>query len=318
MEYMNGLKENLNGWVNDDVMVPQIIKTLDSTQGSDFTFGITVQSHGKYDVDIEGEQPIKVTGAKEGMENQYTYYVNQIAQVDNMIGNLINRLRKRNEKTILVLYGDHLPSLDISADELKNSDLYQTQYVIWDNFGLKKSDKDMAAYQLYSYVLGKAGIHEGLITRYHQQMDWNSNSYLSDLKTLEYDWFYGEKYAYNGQNEFVQSNLQMGTYPVTLEDVRKNKKGYIVKGKGFTDYTKIYFNGKSLEGYKIDAAHYQITDEIDYDADEGYMSLQYAKENGIVDEDIPNAFIAKVEDKDNVCLSAGKPLLWNFTTLYLD
>lgn len=106
MEYMNGLKENLNGWVNDDVMVPQIIKTLDSTQGSDFTFGITVQSHGKYDVDIEGEQPIKVTGAKEGMENQYTYYVNQIAQVDNMIGNLINRLRKRNEKTILVLYGD--------------------------------------------------------------------------------------------------------------------------------------------------------------------------------------------------------------------
>ena len=318
MEYMNGLKENLNGWVNDDVMVPQIIKTLDSTQGSDFTFGITVQSHGKYDVDIEGEQPIKVTGAKEGMENQYTYYVNQIAQVDNMIGNLINRLRKRNEKTILVLYGDHLPSLDISADELKNSDLYQTQYVIWDNFGLKKSDKDMAAYQLYSYVLGKAGIHEGLITRYHQQMDWNSNSYLSDLETLEYDWFYGEKYAYNGQNEFVQSNLQMGTYPVTLEDVRKNKKGYIVKGKGFTDYTKIYFNGKSLEGYKIDAAHYQITDEIDYDADEGYMSLQYAKENGIVDEDIPNAFIAKVEDKDNVCLSAGKPLLWNFTTLYLD
>ena len=105
----------------------------------------------------------------------------------------------------------------------------------------------MAAYQLYSYVLGKAGIHEGLITRYHQQMDWNSNSYLSDLKTLEYDWFYGEKYAYNGQNEFVQSNLQMGTYPVTLEDVRKNKKGYIVKGKGFTDYTKIYFNGKSLQ-----------------------------------------------------------------------
>lgn len=101
-------------------MVPQIIKTLDSTQGSDFTFGITVQSHGKYDVDIEGEQPIKVTGAKEGMENQYSaYYVNHIAQVDNMIGNLINRLRKRNEKTILVLYGDHLPSLDISADELK-------------------------------------------------------------------------------------------------------------------------------------------------------------------------------------------------------
>lgn len=40
-----------NGWVNDDVIAPQIIKTLDSTDGADFTFGITVQSHGKYDVD---------------------------------------------------------------------------------------------------------------------------------------------------------------------------------------------------------------------------------------------------------------------------
>ena len=61
MEYMNGLQENPNGWVNDDVIAPQIIKTLDSTDGADFTFGITVQSHGKYDVDTgDYEQKIKV------------------------------------------------------------------------------------------------------------------------------------------------------------------------------------------------------------------------------------------------------------------
>lgn len=319
MEYMNGLQENPNGWVNDDVITPQIIKTLDSTQGADFTFGITVQSHGKYDVDTDSyEQKIKVSGAPKGMENQYNYYVNEIAQVDKMLGNLIKRLENRNEKTVLVLYGDHLPSLDIKADELKNADLYQTQYVIWDNFGLKKSDKDMASYQLYSYVLNKIGIHEGLITRYHQQTDWDSDSYLSDLKTLEYDWFYGDKYAYNGINEFEKTDLQMGTYPVVLEDVKKNSKGYIVKGKGFTDYTYIYFGGSKLEGYKIDSSHYQITEDIEYDEDEGYMSLQMAKENNVSDEDIPNAFMAKVIDADNVELSSSKPLLWNFTSLYLE
>lgn len=318
MEYMNGLKENPNGWVNDDVISPQIIKTLDSTEGADLTFGITVQSHGKYDVELDYEQPIKVSGAPEGMESQYSYYVNEIAQVDKMIGNLISRLEKRNEKTVLVLYGDHLPSLNIKADELKNSDLYQTQYVIWDNFGLKKSDKDMAAYQLYSYVLNKVGIHEGLITKYHQQTDWNSESYLSGLKTLEYDWFYGEKYAYDGINEFEKTDLQMGTYPVVIEDVKKNSKGYVVKGKGFTDYTYIYFNGNKLEGYKLDSNHYQITEEIEYDEDEEYMSLQMAKENNVEDKDIPNAFMAEVIDKDNVELSSSKPLLWHFTSLYLD
>ena len=318
MEYMNGLQENPNGWVNDDVIAPQIIKTLDSTEGADFTFGITVQSHGKYDVETDYEQKIKVLGAPEGMENQYNYYVNEIAQVDKMLGNLIKRLENRNEKTVLVLYGDHLPSLDIKADELKNSDLYQTQYVIWDNFGLKKSDKDMAAYQLYSYVLNKVGIHEGLITKYHQQTDWDSASYLSGLKTLEYDWFYGDKYAYDGINEFEETDLQMGTYPIVLENVKRNSKGYIVKGKGFTDYTNIYFGGSRLEGYKIDSSHYQITDDIEYDEDEGYMSLQMAKENNVADDDIPNAFIAKVIDADNVELSSSKPLLWNFTSLYLE
>ncbi len=319
MEYMNGLQENPNGWVNDDVIAPQIIKTLDSTEGADFTFGITVQSHGKYDVETDDyEQKIKVSVAPEGMENQYNYYVNEIAQVDKMLGNLIKRLENRNEKTVLVLYGDHLPSLDIKADELKNSDLYQTQYVIWDNFGLKKSDKDMAAYQLYSYVLNKIGIHEGLITKYHQQTDWDSDSYLSGLKTLEYDWFYGDKYAYGGMNEFEKTDLQMGTYPVVLENVKRNSKGYIVKGKGFTDYTYIYFGGSKLEGYKIDSSHYQITDNIEYDEDEGYMSLQMAKENNVADEDIPNTFMAKVIDADNVELSNSKPLLWNFTSLYLE
>lgn len=318
MEYMNGLKKNPNGWVNDDVMASQIIKTLDSTEGSDFTFGITVQSHGKYDVEVKDEQPIKVTGAPEGMESQYEYYINQIAQVDKMIGELVNKLEKRNEKTVMVLYGDHLPSLDIKTEELKNANLYQTQYVIWDNFGLKKSDRDMTSYQLYSYVLNKIGIHEGLITKYHQQTDWDSSSYLSGLKTLEYDWFYGERYAYAGINEFEKKELQMGTYPVIIENVKRNIKGYIVKGNGFTDYTRIYFNGKEVEGYKVDSTRYQITDEIEYDEEEGYMSLQSAKENGIEDDDIPNSFIAKIVDNDNEELSSSKPLLWNFTSLYLN
>ena len=32
------------------------------------------------------------------------------------------------------MYGDHLPSLGITAENLKNKNVYQTQYVIWSNF----------------------------------------------------------------------------------------------------------------------------------------------------------------------------------------
>ena len=64
--------------------------------------------------------------------------MNEIHEVDRMIDTLIKELSNRKEETVLVLYGDHLPSLDIQKDDLSNANLYQTQYVIWDNMNLKK------------------------------------------------------------------------------------------------------------------------------------------------------------------------------------
>lgn len=315
-EYMNGITENPNGWSNDDIMSDEIIKTLDSTDGPDFTFGITVQSHGKYDVDTDINQTIKVSGAPAGMESQYSYYVNEIAEVDEMIGDLIDKLSKRDEKSVVVLYGDHLPSLDITVDELNNASLYQTQYVIWDNLGLKKEDKDIASYQLYPEVFNRLGIHEGLIDRYQQQTDENSEDYLSDLATLEYDLLYGENYAYNGSNPFEASDMTMGTDKVKIKDVKKTDDGYIVTGKGFTGYTEILFNGNKLKGKFIDDSHIRIDEEsIEYDDSEDYISLEEAKEEEIAPEDIPNAFVAQFIDDDGIVLSTSDALPYKATSL---
>lgn len=315
-EYMNGITENPNGWSNDDIMSDEIIKTLDSTDGPDFTFGITVQSHGKYDVDTDTNQTIKVSGAPAGMESQYSYYVNEIAEVDEMIGDLIDKLSKRDEKSVVVLYGDHLPSLDITVDELNNASLYQTQYVIWDNLGLKKEDKDIASYQLYPEVFNRLGIHEGLIDRYQQQIDENSEDYLSDLATLEYDLLYGENYAYNGSNPFEASDMTMGTDKVKIKDVKKTDDGYVVTGKGFTGYTEILFNGNKLKGEFIDDSHIRIDEEsIEYDDSEDYISLEEAKEEEIAPEDIPNAFVAQFIDDDGIVLSTSDALPYKATSL---
>lgn len=315
-EYMNGITENPNGWSNDDIMSDEIIKTLDSTDGPDFTFGITVQSHGKYDVDTDTNQTIKVSGAPAGMESQYSYYVNEIAEVDEMIGDLIDKLSKRDEKSVVVLYGDHLPSLDITVDELNNASLYQTQYIIWDNLGLKKEDKDIASYQLYPEVFNRLGIHEGLIDRYQQQTDENSEDYLSDLATLEYDLLYGENYAYNGSNPFEASDMTMGTDKVKIKDVKKTDDGYIVTGKGFTGYTEILFNGNKLKGKFIDDSHIRIDEEsIEYDDSEDYISLEEAKEEEIAPEDIPNAFVAQFIDDDGIVLSTSDALSYKATSL---
>lgn len=329
MEYMNGITENDNGWANDDILVDEIIKTLNSTKGADFTFGITVQSHGKYDVATDKKYPLEVSGAPEGMEAQYTYYVNQIAEVDQMIGNLIDKLSERDEKTLLVLYGDHLPSLDISTDELENGDLYQTQYVTWNNYGLDKKDKDLTSYQLYPYILGQAGIHEGIITKYHQQSDWQAAGYTEGLTMLSYDLLYGENYAYNGINPFNNSDLKMGTDKISVTDVREipgvedDEKTYLVTGTGFTPYAQVYFDGSHLDTEWIDSSHLKITESLDFEPDEEETgditgeedegSQEGTEEADGIDE--TDAFTIKILDDDGVILSTSQPLLYKNTSL---
>ncbi len=303
MEYMNGLTDNLNGWTNDDVLPREILQTLDSTDGPDFTMAITVQSHGKYN-DITLDDPeVTVTGAPEGKEEMYTYYVNQVYEVDKMIGDLVSELSQRKEDTVLVLYGDHLPSLDLQKADLKNADLYQTQYVIWDNMGLKHKKKNLAAYEMYSECLNRIGIHEGIITKYHQQISHKSKQYLSGLTTLTYDLLYGDNYVYGGENPFQATELQMGTKPVTLESVQKTTSGFVVKGENFTPYCKVYYDSKMVESTWVDENTLQldeefVLEEVDTEqTEESSEAVEYPR-------DVPNAFVVEVQTEDGVVLSS--------------
>ncbi len=47
------------------------------------------------------------------------------------------------EPTVLVLYGDHMPSLEISKDmlDLSAGGLFETEYVIWSNCGVGGADE---------------------------------------------------------------------------------------------------------------------------------------------------------------------------------
>ncbi len=303
MEYMNGLTDSPNGWSNDDVLSREIMKTLDSTSGPDFTMAITVQSHGKYDGIALDDPTIKVTGAPKGKEQAYEYYVNEIHEVDRMIDTLIKELSNRKEETVLVLYGDHLPSLDIQKDDLSNANLYQTQYVVWDNMNLKKKTKNLHAYQLYAEVLDRIQIHEGMITKYHQQTKHRSKLYLTGLTTLSYDLLYGDNYAYDGENPFKQTELQMGTEPVKLTSVQKTKSGYRVVGSGFTPYCKVYYDGTLVESEWISSGCLQLQDEFELDEadkkDSGELETEVTEPR-----DVPNAFVVEVQSDDGVVLSS--------------
>lgn len=311
VEYMNNITLNPNGWAKDDVMVDEILKTLDDNKNkSDFTFGITVQSHGKYnDVKTDSKDPVKVYNAPAGKEESYEYYVNEIDEVDQMIGKLVYALGKREKPTVLVLYGDHLPSLDLSNEDLEDGSLYETQYIIWNNYGLKEKDQDLKAYELYPEVLDRIGIHTGVITQFHQQADRSSDTYQTDLKALEYDLLYGENYIYDGEVPFTASNLQMGTNPLKIVDVYQKDGEYIVQGDNFTPYCRVYFDGKELESQWIDEHHLKLKDVPER------SDRKQDKQKSYEPDEIPNSFVVEVQNGDGVKLSYSNNLRWKNTSL---
>ena len=54
----------------------------------------------------------------ESLTREYEYYADQTREMDKFIGSLVKALKKRKEETILVMYGDHLPSLCITQAKI--------------------------------------------------------------------------------------------------------------------------------------------------------------------------------------------------------
>ena len=171
--------------------------------------------------------------------------------MDAFIRSLVNRLRIRQEPTVLVLYGDHLPGFEWSEDEMKNNSLYQTEYVIWNNLNLPVVKKDVESYQLGAHVLDLLNIHEGTMIRFHQNYfkdeSADEDAYLADMKTLEYDILYGDHQVYGGESPYKATDLQMGIDPIVVQDVVYNDSNILIYGENFTPFSKVCVDGKAME-----------------------------------------------------------------------
>ncbi len=248
-EYMSEEEDkNPLGWTKDEVLTDEIIKCLDSTDEPDYVYTISVQGHGAYpEEELIDDPEITVSGAEtEAQNNQWEYYCNEIHEMDNFVKELTDALADYPEDVILVMYGDHLPTMGLTVEDLKNKYLFQTQYVMWDNFGLEKKDENLAAYQMAAEVMDRAGIHEGTIFRYHQARR-NTRNYQVDLETLQYDVLYGKKYSYDGESPFQRTKMRMGLYDVTLdsmEEISTVDHTYRLKGTNFTPSSQVKLNGE--------------------------------------------------------------------------
>ena len=237
----------LGTWPKDEILIGEVEKALDYTPDQpDFVYTITVGSHGDYPQEKVLDDPeIQVSGVEdEGMHYAWEYYVNMVHETDKFIGDLIEMLSERDEPTIVVMFGDHLPTMGLEESDMKTGTLFKTQYATWNNFGLAKSDKSMTSYQLMADTLDSLGIHNG--TMFHFQQNRykyaTEDEYQNAMELLQYDILYGDHYVYGGGNPYPASNLIMGTQDVVISQIMETDRYYYIIGENFTNWSRVFVN----------------------------------------------------------------------------
>jgi len=256
IEYMAKAEVNELNWARDRVLVGQIMKTLAKTKERDYIYAISVQGHGAYPEEpLLPETTLEINLPEELGEYyyQYLYYVHQLKEMDNFLKELVLNLSSCQEKIVLVMYGDHLPSLGLSDELLTNRNAFQTEYVVWSNYGLIAEDMDVQSYQLQARVLHLLGIEEGIMPQYHIYRK-DEEDYLENMQLLMYDMLYGDKEVFEGENPYEPAKMQMGLEEIRISEVylkdslvAEDEKLLYVSGRNFTEWSKIYIDMEEVE-----------------------------------------------------------------------
>lgn len=321
------------GWAKDYCLTQVVNDALDSTEDQDFVYTISVQGHGSYPTEDHVDYPIQLS-AKSGYDisndliNAREYYTNQIHEMDEFVGQLIDSVNKRGEDSIVVFYGDHLPSLSFEESEFNGETIYQTEYFIWTNMeDVTYEDKNIQAYQLEATILKQLGIRDGFVNAYHQDnMDsLAEETYLDGLANLQYDIFGGDLLIYNGTNPYTPFGMKMGLYDIEITSIYKQTEenapeneteesetvqsdkdnitqaqdetpdihgeGYvIIKGKNFTKYSKVFVNGEYFSGTEF--------------IDENTLRIYYPQLQGL------DSFVVSQAHSDSNVLSSTNEVLY--------
>ncbi len=105
--------EEKGGNISENEFANQIIKAFEETSESKFIFGVTMQNHMPYKKEKYDTYDIEVSSEKLSNDEKEKLqgYVQGVYDGNKMYVKLVEYLKNVEEPTMLIMFGDHLPSL---------------------------------------------------------------------------------------------------------------------------------------------------------------------------------------------------------------
>ena len=107
------LSYDSGGHVTDASTLDAIRAVLDGAEEPTFLFAITMENHQPYEALPKEEISIRVDGPMLDQDtlDAVTAYTQGLANADRMLGELVDYIDQRERPTVLLFYGDHIPTL---------------------------------------------------------------------------------------------------------------------------------------------------------------------------------------------------------------
>lgn len=242
--------------------VKDLLKNSPSTP--QFIYNVTVQSHGPYSKEpYNGEYMVSSDTLSQEELNEIQNYCVKLKGLDTYIAKLLDVLNETKRPTVLVMYSDHLPSLEVTkamdsnivqTDTFTKSDKYTTEVIVWDNLTSNhaKENIDLETYQVPSYVCNRYNLPGTLASDlYYAYKDEDYNEYLNALKLIQYDTLYGHNYSQKDLN-LQLIDTTMGLKDIKLDSYQVNGDKVTLKGENFTLYSEVIQGNKIIKAEYID------------------------------------------------------------------
>ena len=244
----------VRGYISDKSAYERVIQEYENN-GSDgapmFTFLVTMQNHADYQKYWSNmNYDIQITNFPEHDFFYTEHYFDLVRNSDDALSELISYFKTADEPTIIVIFGDHRPSLDadfystllgmdLSDISIQDSlPLYETPYLIWANYDIPTGDMGVTSPNfLGQTVLDLAGLEspdERACLRYLQ----TKISAITALAVFDKD----------------------GT-PIFNADLLPSNIQQIINDYEFIEYGEIYYSDEELSAATSSAASDEEPDD---------------------------------------------------------
>ena len=148
------------GYISDASAFDELHRRLVSERRPLFVNLVTMQNHmpfeGRYD------DPVAVTGPDGRPLDEIGHYVRGLTHTDEALDDLVDRLTRLDEPTVMVFYGDHQPGAypDSVFDANTPLEMHRTPFFVWANFpGPEAAQPLTSPTHFMDLVLARADAH---------------------------------------------------------------------------------------------------------------------------------------------------------------